>query len=268
MRRLLGVLLICALTPVVAGCGAQDSVKNAVDPVAQAATNTANAGSVQVAMSGKISAAGQEVPLKGEGVFDLKRKLGQITMTTNVPGQGDVRVEEIIDGLVIYMRTDALAQALPSGKKWLKIDLVAAGRKTGIDMSQLQQLTGGGDPTQFLAYLAKAGNVKKVGTEDINGTPTTHYHATIDFEKLAGSAGSAAASVRQVEKLTGQKTMPTDIWIDASQRVRRQTLAISVKQPLPIRVDLTIDFKRFGIPVDVHAPAADETADAADISGG
>ena len=27
-------------------------------------------------MSGKIAAAGQEVPLEGEGVFDLKRKLG------------------------------------------------------------------------------------------------------------------------------------------------------------------------------------------------
>jgi hypothetical protein len=268
MRRLLGVLLICALTPVAAGCGAQDSVKNAVDPVAQAATNTANAGSVQVAMSGKISAAGQEVPLKGEGVFDLKRKLGQITMTTNVPGQGDVRVEEIIDGLVIYMRTDALAQALPSGKKWLKIDLVEAGRQSGVDIGALQQLGGSGDPTQFLSYLAKAGDVRKVGAEDINGTPTTHYHATIDFAKLAKSAGGAADSVRQLQKLTGQKSLPTDIWIDASQRVRRQTVAISTQRPVPIDFDLTIDYERFGVPVDVHAPAASETADAAELTGG
>ena len=268
MRRLLGVLLICALTPVAAGCGAQDSVKNAVDPVAQAATNTANAGSVQVAMSGKISAAGQEIPLKGEGVFDLKRKLGQITMTTNVPGQGDVRVEEIIDGLVIYMRTDALAQALPSGKKWLKIDLVEAGRQSGVDIGALQQLGGSGDPTQFLTYLAKAGDVRKVGAEDVNGTPTTHYHATIDFAKLAKSAGGAADSVRQLQKLTGQKSLPTDIWIDGSQRVRRQTVAISTQRPVPIDFDLTIDYERFGVPVDVHAPAASETADAAELTGG
>jgi hypothetical protein len=251
-----------------AGCGAEKSVKNAVDPVAQAATRTVNSGSVEVAMTGKVSAAGQEIPVHGEGVFDLKAKRGRLTMTTSVPGQAEVRVEEIMDGLVLYMRSDAISGALPDGKKWLKIDLVAAGRKTGIDMSQLQQLTGGGDPTQFLGYLAKAGDVHKVGTEDINGTQTTHYHATIDFEKLAGSAGSAAASVRQVEKLTGQKTMPTDIWIDGSQRVRRQTVAIAVKQPVPVEVDLTIDFKRFGVPVDVHAPAADETADAADLSGG
>ena len=109
----------------------------------------------------------------------------------------------------------------------------------------------------------------KVGREDINGTPTTHYRATIDFDKLAGSAGSAAASVRQVQKLTGQKTMPTDVWIDASQRVRRQSVAIATSSsPVPINVDLTIDYKGFGVPVDVHAPAAAETADAADLSGG
>jgi hypothetical protein len=268
MRRLLGVLLICALTPVAAGCGAEDSVKNAVDPVAQAATKTVNAGSVQVAMSGKVSAAGQEIPLEGEGVFDLKGKRGQLTMTTSVPGQGDVRIEEIVDGLVLYMRSDALARALPAGKKWLKIDLAAAGRQSGLDIGALQQLGGSGDPTQFLSYLAKAGDVRKVGSEDVSGTPTTHYHATIDFDKLAGSAGAATDSVRQLQKLTGLKSLPTDIWIDGNQRVRRQTVAISTQRPVPIRFDLTIDFERFGVPVDVHAPAAAETADAADVSGG
>ena len=266
--RLVPVLLICALTPIAAGCGAEKSVKNAVDPVAQAATKTVNSGSVEVAMSGKVSAAGQEIPLKGEGVFDLKAKRGQLTMTTSVPGQGDVRVEEIMDGLVLYMRSDALAGALPGGKQWLKVDLVAAGRKTGIDMSQLQQLSGGGDPTQFLTYLAKAGDVHKVGSEDINGTPTTHYHATIDFEKLAGSAGKAADSVRQLEQVSGVKKLPTDIWIDAAQRVRRQTVAIDVKQPLPIKFSLQIDYKRFGVPVDVQAPPAAETVDYSAVAGG
>ena len=268
MRRVLGVLFICALTPLAAGCGAEDSVKSAVDPVAQAATNTANAGSVEVAMSGKLSAAGQNVPLAGEGTFDLKAKRGHFTMTTSVPGTGDVKVEEIMDELVIYLRSDALAAALPAGKKWLKLDLKAAGSKSGIDFNQLQQLSGGGDPTQFLSYLAKAGDVHKVGSEVVNGTPTTHYHAVIDFAKLAGSAGGAADSVRQVQKLTGAKTLPTDIWIDARQRVRRQTVEISAQQPVPVNFSLTIDYKRFGVPVDVQAPAAGETVDYGSVVGG
>jgi hypothetical protein len=268
MRRLLSVLLICVVTPLAAGCGAEKSVKDAVDPVAQAASNTANAGSVQVAMSGRLSAAGQEVPLKGEGVFDLKARRGRVTMTTTVPGKGDVRIEEIVDGAVIYMRSDALTGALPRAKKWLKVDLQAAGRQSGVDIGALQQLGGSGDPTQFLKYLAQAGHVEKLGSEEINGTPTTHYHATIEFAKLAGSAGAAADSVRQLQTLTGQKSLPTDIWIDADHRVRRQSIAISTQRPVPLNFDLTVDYERFGVPVDVHAPAAAETADAAELSGG
>jgi hypothetical protein len=269
MRRLVPVLLICALTPLAAGCGAGDDVKNAVDPVAQAATNTTKAGSVEMAMSGTLSAAGQEIPLNGEGAFDLKGKRGHFTMTTSVPGQGDVEIEEIIDGLVLYMRSDALTQGLPGGKKWLKIDLQEASKKAGVDLAQLQQLSGGGgDPTQFLTYLSKAGDVRKIGSEDVNGTPTTHYHATIDFEKLAGSSGDAAASVRQLEKLSGLKELPTDIWIDSEQRVRRQTVTLAAQQPVATKLSLTIDYKRFGVPVDAKAPPADETADFADIAGG
>ncbi|HSS59274.1 MAG TPA: hypothetical protein VLK59_14775 [Solirubrobacteraceae bacterium] len=268
MRPALGVLLICALTPLAAGCGAGDDVKSAVDPVAQAATNTQNAGSVAIAMSGGASAAGQEIPLQGEGVFDLKGKRGRFTMTTSVPGQQGVKIEEIVDGLVLYMHSDALAKGLPAGKTWLKLDLKAAGAKQGVDIAQLQSLSGGGDPTQFLSYLAKAGDVRKVGTEDVNGTSTTHYHATIAFDKLAGTAGKAADSVRQLEQMTGLKQLPTDIWIDASRRVRRQTVAISTTRPLPIKFSLQIDYKRFGVPVDVHAPPADETVDYTDVAGG
>ena len=108
--------------------------------------------------------------------------------------------------------------------------------------------------------------MKKVGSEDINGTPTTHYHATIDLDKLAGSAGGAAASVRQLEKLGGFKELPTDIWIDGDQRVRRQSLPL--QQPVPTKFDLTVDYKRFGVPVDTTAPLADETAAFSDIAGG
>jgi hypothetical protein len=166
------------------------------------------------------------------------------------------------------VHSDALAKGLPPGKRWLKLDLKGAAGKQGVDIAQLQALSGGGDPTQFLTYLAKAGDVHKVGAEDINGTPTTHYHATIDFDKLAGSAGTAASSVRQLEQVSGLKKLPTDIWIDASRRVRRQTVAIDAKQPLPISFSLQIDYKRFGVPVDVQAPPADETVDDSAVAGG
>lgn len=268
MRRLLGVLSVCAVVPLAAGCGAESSVKNAVDPVAQAATKTADAGTVQLSMTGKVSAGGIEIPLQSTGAFDLKAKRGHMEVTTTIPGKGDVKIEELLDGLVLYMRSDALTGNLPAGKHWIKLDLQALGEQQGIDLSQLQQLGGGTDPTQFLSYLKKAGDVQKVGSEDIDGTPTTHYRATIDLDKLAGSAGKAAASVRQLEQLTGQKTLPTDIWIDAQGRARRQAIDYSVQQPTPSRVQFTINYERFGVPVDVQKPDDGDTVDLAKALGG
>jgi hypothetical protein len=135
------------------------------------------------------------------------------------------------------VHSDALTNGLPSAKKWLGLDLEAAAGKQGVDVAQLQSLCGGGDPTQFLTYLAKAGDVHKVGSEDVNGAPTTHYHATVDIGKLAGSAGKAADSVRRLERISGLKKLPTDIWIDASQRVRRRTVAIDAR---PTAADLVL----------------------------
>ena len=268
MRRLLPVLVICAVLPLAAGCGAEKSVKDAVDPVAQAATKTADAGTVQMSISGKVSAAGQDVPISGKGAFDLKGKRGRMTVTTNVPGQGDVEIEEIIDGLVLYLRTDALTANLPGGKHWIKADLKALSRKQGIDLGQLEQLGGGTDPTQFLSYLKKTADVTEVGSEDIDGTPTTHYRATIDLDKVAEAAGDAAASVRQLEKLSGQNSIPTDVWIDAEGRARRQTVAYSAQQPVPMRMQFTIDYEKFGVPIDVEAPDDGDTVDLADVIGG
>jgi hypothetical protein len=268
MRRLLPVLLACAVIPFAAGCGTEDSVKNAVDPVALAATKTADAGTVQLSMTGKVSAAGTEVPIDAKGAFDLKNKRGHLNLTTSVPGKGSVDIEELLDGLVLYMRSDAITSSLPGGKHWIKIDLQALGKQQGIDISQLQQLGGGTDPTQFLAYLKKAGKVEKVGSEDINGTPTTHYQATIDLDKLANAAGSAGASVRQLEQLTGKKTLPTEVWIDGQGRARRQKVEYSAQQPVPTSVSFTIDYEKFGVPVDVSKPDAGDTADISDLLGG
>jgi hypothetical protein len=267
MRRLLAVLLICGALPFATGCGTEDSVKNAVDPVAQAATKTAAAGTVQVAISGKVSAAGQEIPLDGAGVFDLKGKRGRMQMTTTIPGKGEVKIEELLDGLVLYMRSDALTASLPGGKQWIKLDLEALSHKAGFDLGQLQQL-GGSDPTQWLSYLKKAGEVEKVGSDEVNGTATTHYRATIDLDKVADSAGPAAAGVRQLEQITGSKKLPTDIWIDDQGRVRRQALDYSIKQPAPMRMQFTMDFERFGVPVDVSKPDASDTVDLTNVVGG
>jgi LppX_LprAFG lipoprotein len=246
---------------------AEESVKNAVDPVAQAATTTANAGTAQVSLTGKVTVDGQDVTLSGTGAVDLAADRGHMQVKTSGAGESEVEMDEVLDGRVYYLRSDAFASDLPDGKHWVKLDLDELARDQGIDLGQLQQL-GGGNPTDFLAFIKQTSDVQKVGSESIDGTPTTHYKATIDLEKLARSDDGAAKTVRQIEQLGGPKTLPVDVWIDSRGQVRREQTDITTGGPMAQRAQITVDYEKFGVPVDVDVPDADDTVDFSDIING
>jgi hypothetical protein len=262
---------------VIAGCGAEntakqaaDTAKNAVDPVAQASeTTSAQTGGIAVTMKGTVSAAGQDVPLDGSGVVDRAGKKGKFSIRTKAAGQ-DLTIDEIIDGKVIYIGGDMFAKQLPGGKKWVKLDLGKEASKLGIDLDAL----GGGasqDPAGTLDYLKGAGTSRKVGTATIDGIPTTQYHVDVDLAKAAAKSGDpdAKSSVAKLQKLIGHKTLPVDVWVDSKHLVRREKLDYSATaQGQKSSVDLTIDYTKFGVDVDADPPPAGEVADFAALMGG
>ena len=274
--RTVGTLLIAG--SLVTGCGAEkqaskaaQSVKDAVDPVAQAAGNSAKASSAKVTMDGTIEGEGKRIPLAGNGDFDFKRKRGTFALTVSIPGQDPLAVDEVVDGQVVYVKSKAFARALPDGKDWLKIDLVKAGQKEGVDVSSLQQLGAGNDPTQFLKYLEKSGaKPQKVGRDDVKGTSATKYRATIDLARLARQSDDSAVrrSVEQLRTLTGSTRLPVEVWIDDQQRVVREHIAYTIAKPTRIATDLTIEFSDYGRPVSVEVPPASRTLDALKARGG
>jgi hypothetical protein len=270
MRRVLPVLLACALLPLAAGCGAEESVRNAVDPVAQAATATAKERTVQVSMTGTITADGEQGELSAKGAFDLEADRGTMKVKMSVPGavpgQRDVQFDELTDGLTMYLRSDALTTGVIGDKHWIKVDLEKLASEQGADLGELEQL-GSADPTDFLAFLKQARDVHKVGSEDVDGTPTSHYKATIDLDK-AGADHDAANAAHQLERLGGPNTFPTEVWVDGQGRIRRETIDYSGEQPAPIRMHFTIDYEKFGVPVDVQLPDADDTVDFSDVISG
>jgi hypothetical protein len=261
------------------GCGAGDSarhaassasssVKNAVDPVAQAAEVTgAQKGGIAMTIDGRISAAGQTVPMRGSGTFDRAGKLGQMTITTSAGGQ-DIKMDEITKGHTIYVTSDAFKGKLPDGKTWMKLDLDAAARSQGIDLSAL---TGGSgaeqDPTQVLEYLQGAGTSTKVGDETINGVPTTHYHAVIDLRKAAAKGGAdAEKAIAQLQKAAGISSLPLDVWIDEDHLVRRESMKYDMTvQGQRASMAMTVDMTRYGVDVTAKPPADGDTLDAAKL---
>ena len=56
-------------------------------------------------------------------------------------------------------------------------------------------------------------------------------------------------------ELTGQSEMPMDVWIDDDQRVRRIEMEQVIHQgQVKMRAQLTVEYVRFGVPVEVDVP--------------
>jgi hypothetical protein len=276
--RLLTIGAAAAATAFAAsGCGAGDSAqhaassaKNAVDPVAQAADVTsAQKGGIAMTITGQVSAAGQNIPMHGTGTFDRKGKLGQMSLTTRVGGRS-LTIDEITQGRTFYMSSDAFKSELPSGKSWLKLDLDKFAKAKGIDLSALAGNGAQGDPSQALEYLKGAGTSTKVGSETVDGVPTTHYHVVVDLRKAAAKSGAADAksSVEKLIRLTGTSTIPVDVWVDKDHLVRRETMKYDETiQGQKMTMAMTIDMTKFGVEITAKVPPASETVDGNKLLG-
>ena len=86
----------------------------------------------------------------------------------------------------MYMRFPFLADKLPEGKDWVKVDLrQAASQVPGLDLEQFLQFANNG-PHSTLDYLkAVSGSIETVGVDELRGVSTTHYRTNVDLAKYA-----------------------------------------------------------------------------------
>ena len=262
--------------PALAGCGSDDALSP--EAVAEAADKTASKGSVRVAIKQTITLqGGSPIQTSGEGVVDPKSRRGRLKSDlSGIPGRpndiGSGSQEIIFDGFTMYMRSPLFAGALPAGKTWLKIDVNKAGKAAGIDLGALAQQ--GQDPTEALRYLkAASGDVERVGEEDVRGTKTTRYKATIDFKRYpdlvpAKDRAAVRRSIEQIIKLSGAEKAPMEVWIGEDGVVRRlrQRINTVIATGMRSTADQQIELYDFGVSVAVQPPPAGDTQDATDLA--
>jgi hypothetical protein len=266
-------LVLLPLALVLAACGGGGGGALSLDPVAAAATKTAKSGGEHMTFQVRVRLPGpggsQSFTMTGNGDFDAAKHVGRASLRFSGLPQIGRRAEEILDGTVVYVRFPFLEGRLPSGKRWLKLDLAKQGRAMGIDFNSLMQ-SSTSDPTQMLRYLEAASTgVEKVGTETVAGATTTHYSATVDFDKLAQARPSDKSSIRRLEQLTGVKYVPVDVWIDRDGYVRKVKESLTM-YPIPqgpsTRMVMSFEFSAFGKRVSVTPPPADEVLDATKLA--
>lgn len=256
-----GVGALAALAAVLAltqGGGGAPLVPTST-PVTRAAYVTALEPGFKIAMSVNETVAGHAESITATGAFNTgAHPQGSMTLLTN-----GLTLSEIVVGPDLFMQLPGAAGAALAPTPWVKARLAAVAGASGFDFSP----TGGTNPSQELDMLRGAGQVTTVGSETIRGVATTRYHAVIDLNRYPSAVASSlrAAATRSaalLERVTGQSTLPADVWVDRDGRVRRVQLALTACSSVgTVAATASMDFYDFARQPAVTAPPASQVTD-------
>ncbi|MGW0853883.1 hypothetical protein [Streptomyces sp. NPDC002690] len=179
---------------------------------------------------------------------------------------GTMRALYLKDAYYVNMG-DAFASAL-GGKHWLRYAWADLAALTGASGEAVQNQIKNTTPQEGVKALLAAGDVKKVGAEDVRGVATTHYSGVVDVAALTARNGNLDAAQLQelkdqLEK-TGLKTETIDVWVDKDDLLVKKT---ERGDSAAGAMNSTVFYSGYGTPVSVQAPAAGDTTDFKEIAG-
>ena len=241
----LAVVVVAIAVFVVAQSGGSDG--GPLNAIAKAAevTQREPGGHATIEATVTSSTSPEGITEHGSMIFDSDgRAEGTLTVRGLTTGK-EFELTTIADGTESYTTSDDL-DSFPEGKKWLKLDLSSVKTK-GLDSSASTE----SNPQEGLKVLEGVEDAKKIGEQEIDGVPTTHYAGAFPVaEEVFGI--KVHSSARHV-----------DVWIDAQDRVRRTQFALTAtaNDEGPITTEMTIDYLDFGRVPKIEVPAADEVFD-------
>ncbi|WP_327430964.1 MULTISPECIES: DUF1396 domain-containing protein [unclassified Streptomyces] len=234
--------------------------------VARAAKNADDITSLRYRMSGRVPEEGR---VGGEGALSLKPPAMSLrTAALDGPDKGKSVEMRLVDG-VLYMGGGAEPVGGTDGKHWMKFDLSGHSRTSGgmtFDTTKWRDETGK-NPAQEAGFLAGSKDVKKVGTEKVDGVRTTHYKGTVTLDAIRADLKTKDKAVRerreknlkQYEEMGADK-LTMDLWIGPDDHTKQfRVRAAADKGPF----DVTMTFLDYNKPVTIKAPAAKDTVDLA-----
>jgi hypothetical protein len=240
LPALLAAIAAIALAGCGGGSGGGPQPKTVpASTLVSAARATAAAGPFTFTIGGTFAAVGQTLPIHGRGAVDAQARLGRASLDLSQAvaqigiqsiSAADARADAVIAGGVVYLRNPYLARRRGATKPWMRLASI---------------------PVRPLAYLQAVHVVKQLGTETIGGVRTTHYSTEIDLRKYARTARPAEASaVNSLIGIVGD-SLPTDVWVDAHDRIRRLAVQVTTAS---VQAEPQVEISGFGRPVAIRRP--------------
>jgi hypothetical protein len=250
VRRLVVLLSLCLALPALAQAAGSQGAGNAV---VDAARKSAAAGSwaFEVTAVTTLRGSGKAV-MTGSGAATETRV--RVSARTRIRGM-TVESEGIFvrerGEQALYVRMPGFAQ-LPSGKRWIRLDLSSARSQQGVDVMSLLN-----SPETFLLFQRGAVSVTRVGSEVVAGKPTTRYRVVVDHRRAARAIPGYAQQHALLERSFGRRISrtPYDIWVGSDGRFRRVRFVLETNAG---RLEHTTTFLSYGGSVRISLPPASE----------
>jgi hypothetical protein len=273
-----GAAVVAALVAVFLVFAATSS--KSVDPIAQAATVSANAPGYRMNLNFVITSPELSGPISvsGSSIVDLPDHALSMSLDMNMSampqvgetlGSSTLQLRAVLEGQRLYVKfPDAIVSRLPElgGKPWVVVNVAKAAALPGLSSIGGDPATT--DPTQILKELeAGAESITNEGQQVVDGVQTTHYRADLNLGRLLTNQPSGEQAILQ-KMLQGQQ-IPIDVWVDAHHLVRRMdmSLAIGVGSNASLEETATADFSDYGPQSRPTPPPANQVTDGSVIPG-
>lgn len=258
--RFLSLLLILVVVNSFANGG-----EASLNPIAAAAERTESAPGARFTMQAIYTGPSLAQPLvaHGRGARNSQTGRSRAVLSVDLPQTPSrIHVESIGDGTSIYMRGSAIGSDLPEGKEWMRVEPF-------LGQSESEAMLGGSDADSSLQMLGSAGDVEKVGTEQVRGRSTTRYRAVVDLDDYGDALREEGKDEMAdlYEKYANLAPDPTEVeaWVDSHEILRRARMVMDIPtQPgaPTLTMDMRMDFFDFGASPRIELPDAASVYDA------
>jgi len=154
-----------------------------------------------------------------------------------------------------YVQNSQLGQLLGASKPWIKVSLADIGQKAGFNVGDIVKQAEQANPADLAKIMTFSKDVKKVGTESVDGVQTTHFQGTVGLKDAAAQL-SPELQKRAATLGNNADVINFDLWTDAQNLPRKVvTTAKATEGPFTV----TALFRDYGKSVSVSAPPADQT---------
>jgi hypothetical protein len=233
------------------GSGGQTGSESAVQAVQAAADQSEKVNSYSIRMDETLTGATAQ-HITGNMQFRLKPSLlAQVDLS--IP---PASVNEILTSKAAYLKVPGLGS---TGKPWVKLSFTGK-NSAGAALGQLLQQVETSNPANQTAALTASKDLRKTGTELVNGIQTTRYEGTYSAsEQLRKLPPALRKTTSKSIAALGITKVQFTIWIDGQHQMRR---VITVEKGSSTTITTRLDIISVNQPVNVTLPPPSQVTSA------